>query len=101
MKKLKSIFKKDQRANSDSEIAKSSESSSKKRSIFQICEENGYSLEKHKYTTKDGYINTVCRLTKDRQNTDTKLQSNWGKTYEISNQFNFENKTLGENEKFG
>lgn len=32
------------------------------KTIKQICKENGYLLREYKYTTEDGYINTVFRL---------------------------------------
>ena len=32
------------------------------KTVTQICNENGFVLKKFKYTTADGYINTVFRL---------------------------------------
>jgi hypothetical protein len=36
----------------------------RKKSIYAIAMQYGYTIRKYKYTTDDGYINTVFRLLK-------------------------------------
>ena len=38
--------------------------SDKNKSVYEIAQNHGYELIKHKFVTQDGYINTVFRLQK-------------------------------------
>ena len=61
--------------------------SDKNKCLFQIALENGYVLQRHKYTTEDGYINTVFRLEKDstliNKPRETEITDPDGKKYDL------------------
>ena len=70
------------------------------KSIYATAITYGFVLKKYKYTTDDGYINTVFRLMKSTDAAEAEhgdLQDNDGHTYKIAEAFAFERRCLRRN----
>ena len=67
------------------------------KSIYATAIAHGFVLKKYKYTTDDGYINTVFRLMKNRAATEAaerdELTDNDGVRYKIAGAFAFDRRT--------
>ena len=65
------------------------------KTIFQIVKEHGYFIQKFKYTTNDGYINTVFRIMAKEEGIINTLESrkfnklfdNAGEGFKINDKF--------------